>query len=113
MTDRQEFSANTKLLARRRCGGMCENCGIQIRPGNGPEYDHIVESFYGGGNDLENCQVLCRNCHGAKTSSRAPEMAKSRRLEKAAAGVRKSKRPMRKPPPGSRYNWERLRYEKT
>lgn len=112
MTDRREFSPKTKTEAFTRARGRCENCGVHIRRGNGPEYDHIIEAFYDGDNSLDNCCVLCRNCHGSKTSDRAPELAKSRRLVKDRAGIKRSKTPMRKPPQGYKYNWSKGRYEK-
>ena len=31
------------------------------------EIDHINPLYQGGGNNLENLQALCRNCHGKKT----------------------------------------------
>jgi superoxide dismutase len=31
------------------------------------EVDHILPREYGGGNEPDNLQALCRNCHGSKT----------------------------------------------
>jgi 5-methylcytosine-specific restriction endonuclease McrA len=31
------------------------------------EIDHIVPLFKGGGNDMDNLNALCRECHGTKT----------------------------------------------
>ena len=42
MRKRQEFSRKIKAEAFARAKGKCENCGVKIRPGNGPEYDHII-----------------------------------------------------------------------
>lgn len=89
---RKEFSAKTKLAAWERAGHHCEECLVLIRPGNGPEYDHIIEDYYDGGNSLDNCKVLCIGCHKAKTKQRAPVLAKSRRLLKKQAGITRNKK---------------------
>ena len=49
-------------------GGRCAECGIQIRPGNGPAYDHIKALINGGENRETNFQVLCIPCHSSKTA---------------------------------------------
>jgi 5-methylcytosine-specific restriction endonuclease McrA len=84
---RSEFSKSTKLAAWERCGGYCEDCGGKIFTA---EYDHIVPCAIGGTNDLDNCRVLCRRCHRAKTSAvDVPQIAKSRRINEKRAGVRR------------------------
>lgn len=89
---RIEFSAKVRLAAWERSGGLCEcGCQVKILPGDGPEYDHRVEAVLGGEATLQNCVVLRRRCHQAKTSARAPVLAKTRRLEKAASGIRPRK----------------------
>jgi 5-methylcytosine-specific restriction protein A len=101
MTERAEFSPKTKLLAFRRAGGCCEKCGNKIVGSRGPvQYDHIIPAAIGGSNELDNCQVLCkRPCHDLKThKTDVPEIARSARLEKKAAGIKKRKG---KPMPGT------------
>ena len=88
MSEREEFSRKTRELAFERAGGRCEHCGIVFRDGMRKEYDHITTDFHGGGNGLDNCQVLCQNCHGAKTKDDKPKIAKSRRMIKVGAGLR-------------------------
>lgn len=78
---RREFPTKVKVSAFDRSGGKCEHCGIAIRPGNGPNYDHRVMDAIGGEPTLENCQVLCRACHGLKTNTEdIPKAAKSKRV---------------------------------
>ncbi len=113
---RKEFTPKTKLAAWERSGHRCEiidgvGCGVLIRPGNGPEYHHIIGAYFDGCNELENCQVLCIGCHKAVTRKQAPVIAKSRRLLKTSANAKKTKRGFRKPE-GYKYNWETRRYEK-
>jgi 5-methylcytosine-specific restriction endonuclease McrA len=97
---RNEFSAKTKVQAFDRAGGCCEECGVTIRPGNGPEFDHIVPDAIGGGNDLNNCRVLCRPCHGTKTAKHdIPAISKTKRIAAKHIGA---KTPSRNPLPGGR-----------
>ncbi len=100
MRKRQEFSRKTKAEAFARAKGKCESCSVKIRPGVGPEYDHIIPDAVDGGNDLSNCKVLCFNCHGAKTAkSDVPEIARTKRVrDKHIGAFVKSGRPM----PGSK-----------
>ena len=78
---RQEFSRKTKALAFARAKGKCETCGVKIRAGNGPHYDHRIPDAVDGGNDLSNCVVLCKPCHSVKTTETdVPEIAKTKRI---------------------------------
>lgn len=78
---RQEFPPKIRLAAWERARGLCECCGVKIRPGNGPHYDHRVPDAVGGGPTLDNCQVLCRSCHGVKTNEEdIPAIAKTKRI---------------------------------
>lgn len=45
---------------------MCENKGIVT---SGVEMDHIVPLFKGGSNNDDNLQMLCVECHRAKTAN--------------------------------------------
>lgn len=78
---RREFSSKVRIEAFARAGGKCEGCGVVIRPGNGPHYDHRVPDAVGGEPTLENCQVLCKACHSVKTSTDdVPAIAKTKRI---------------------------------
>lgn len=80
---RSEFSAKVRVAAFERSEGRCESCGVTIRPGNGPEYDHRVPDALGGPATLDNCDVLCRSCHGAKTAKGdVPQIAKAKRVQR-------------------------------
>jgi 5-methylcytosine-specific restriction protein A len=52
-----------KRFVLRRDNYTCRNCS---RPGN--EVDHIKPKFLGGGDNLDNFQVLCSACHSKKSS---------------------------------------------
>lgn len=91
---RSEFSQRTKLEAWRKANGHCERCKKKIVAGDGPEYDHRLPDRIGGGNDIENCQVLCKACHCWKTRDDTPAICKTRSLEKQAAKAKRKSRPM-------------------
>jgi len=92
---RREFSAKVKLQAWERAGGLCEVvwCKGKLMPGKFA-YDHVIPDWMGGEPELENCQVICQPCHKDKTNKDAASIAKSRRIIKRVAGIRK-KRSMR------------------
>jgi 5-methylcytosine-specific restriction enzyme A len=80
---RSEFPAKVRVAAFARANGCCESCGVTIRPGNGPEYDHRIPDALGGAATLDNCDVLCRSCHGAKTAKGdVPQIAKAKRVQR-------------------------------
>ena len=109
---RLEFTKKTKLAAWQRCGGICEcGCGVAIRTGDGPEYDHIIEDTIAGGNGLENCRVMRKRCHAAKTAERRPEIDKTRRGFEKRIGARERRSKLRKPS-GYIYDWSRGRYSR-
>ena len=87
---RAEFTKATKLAAWRRCRGRCEKCGTLFM-GKLKHYDHINPSEFSGDNGLENCAVLCVECHTRKTGEEdIPAIAKSNRIMVREAGLSKS-----------------------
>ena len=94
MTRRKEFTTRTKLKAFERAGGRCEECARRVGLGGEPvEYDHIVTCEDGGGNDLDNCQVLCVHCHKVKTHKiEAPAKAEGRHHTAKRAGIKPKRR---------------------
>lgn len=80
---RSEFSRSVKDAAWKRCKGRCEGCTAKLFPGKF-DYDHTKADGLGGEPTLENCQVLCTNCHYEKTHHQdRPIMAKADRQRKA------------------------------
>ncbi|MBF6301181.1 HNH endonuclease [Nocardia amamiensis] len=51
---------------RQRDKGICQKCS---RPGH--EVDHIINVKADGTDDDDNLQVLCKDCHDAKTQGEA------------------------------------------
>lgn len=93
---RREFSPKVKVAAFERAGGQCEGCTAHLYPGKF-HYDHRIPDALGGEPTLENCQVLCTNCHSAKTATEdVPRIAKGKRQQRAHLGAKpKSRRPLR------------------
>lgn len=96
---RTEFSAKTKALAFLRAAGYCENqvvdehgsttrCGAKLTVGKF-HYDHIVADGLRKDSSLENCAVLCIQCHKDKTARDVPAIAKAKRLERTHRGIKK------------------------
>lgn len=90
---RQEFPAKIKLAAFERANGRCEipGCNAKLHPGRFI-YDHRNPDYFGGEPTLENCQVICRECDRDKTNKDASDIAKSRRIIKREAGIRRRRR---------------------
>lgn len=84
--ERKRGSAGVKdrdAIKRRDCH-MCQSCG-RI----GTEVDHITPLWAGGSDDESNKQLLCDDCHNAKTSREATKRAGGGQMfEKAALGHR-------------------------
>ena len=80
MANRREFPKSVKLAAWERCKGHCEECGAKLMPGN-IEYDHVLADGICGEPTLENCAVVCTNCHGRKTREHdIPAITRAKRL---------------------------------
>ena len=92
--NRTEFSKRVRLAVWQRSNGHCEQCGIKIVAGLGPEYHHVLEAALGGEATEENALCVCIPCHRGLTRSRRFEMDKTRRVAEKHAGLRKPKRPM-------------------
>lgn len=110
---RQEFSKAIKINAWQRAGGHCEMCTAKIYGGNGPHYDHILPDALGGAATLDNCQVLCKTCHGGKTRDKdVPRISKARRGFEKRIRARDKRRGFRKPA-GLKYDWDAGRYSRS
>lgn len=86
-TPREEFSAPVRRAAWERANGRCEGiffgcvrCSAPIDLG-GFHYDHIIPYWTCRDSTLENCQVLCRDCHKRKTVGDVKNIAKSKRIQ--------------------------------
>lgn len=70
---REEFDLTTRLRAMARylrCPGLEEKnlkCGKPFGRLEEIEFDHIMRDELSGGNGVENCRPICKECHRIKT----------------------------------------------
>jgi 5-methylcytosine-specific restriction protein A len=84
---RREFPKQVKVQAAARANGRCDGCGARLVFG-GYHYDHDIPDALGGDPTLENCRVLCKTCHGAKTTQLdVPRIAKGKRQRDMAQSI--------------------------
>lgn len=102
---RREFGKAVLRAALARADGRCEGrladgsrcpCALQI---GRFDYDHIIPAALTQDASLENCQVLCRPCHMAKTGIDVGVIARVRRVRDRHAGITD---PHRRPLPGGK-----------
>jgi 5-methylcytosine-specific restriction protein A len=97
---RAEFGKETKRLALKRSGGLCEAIGkvyglklwhrCNAKLSYGVEFDHYpIRAADGGSADLSNCLAVCKKCHKWKTRMfDIPLAAKGKRIADRNSGVR-------------------------
>jgi 5-methylcytosine-specific restriction protein A len=100
---RSEFSRQTRRDAYARSNGLCEAVGAVygLEPSKrcsmpldrGVEYDHYpLRAADGGGNGLDNCVAVCKDCHSFKTRTfDTPQAAKGKRVSDRHLGIKKPK----------------------
>lgn len=88
------FPTSVKVAAFERANGQCQGCTAPLAVGKF-HYDHKLPWWLGGPSSLWNCQVLCVNCHEAKTAGEdIPRIAKAKRSQAKHVGAKKARRPM-------------------
>ncbi|MCJ2056768.1 HNH endonuclease [Methylobacterium sp. J-048] len=90
---RREFRKAVLRAALDRAMGRCEGvltdgsrCPCALHVGRF-HYDHIVPAALTEDASLENCQVLCRPCHAAKTVVDVGVIARVRRVRDRHTGI--------------------------
>jgi len=61
--NKMEFPTQIKNKVIKRSVSHCERCGIDFDEDFIGEFHHIIPIIYGGKNDIDNCSLLCHNCH--------------------------------------------------
>ncbi len=72
MTRRPSFTRAQRLAIAERDGWVCnphhgDGCGKPVEKNSAWQADHIVPVVFKGPNTIENGQILCFECHKAKT----------------------------------------------
>lgn len=73
----------------RKADDRCQHCQRSIRPPLRAEFDHITPLILGGAHRESNLQLLCHECHGAKTKLDVKMKAKVSRIHKRELGIKK------------------------
>ena len=60
---RPEFPPDIKNKVIERSKNRCERCTIEFNDNFKGEFHHIIPVVFGGDNSIDNCSLLCRNCH--------------------------------------------------
>jgi 5-methylcytosine-specific restriction endonuclease McrA len=82
-----------------RAKGCCKKCDRRIVGKLRAEFDHVIPLIIGGIHKESNLQLLCHECHAAKTTRVVKLKAKVARVRQKHLGIKpKTSRPM----PGSR-----------
>ena len=76
-----EFSDKTKDQAAQRAAGTCERCGLRLKAR--PEFHHILEVAFKGGNSLANCLVVCTPCHVELSNAGIKKIRKADHVRRA------------------------------
>jgi hypothetical protein len=58
-----EFLSTVKKMVIERSGNRCERCGIDFDEDFPGEFHHIIPTIHDGENIIENCSLLCHDCH--------------------------------------------------
>ena len=64
-TKRSVSETKKKYVAANQ-NWKCKHCSKQLPAWF--EVDHVMKLEYGGSNNVENLEALCRDCHGKKTA---------------------------------------------
>ena len=95
MAYRRQLSTRARLNLFLAHKGRCASCTLPIPPGKGWDIDHIIPLALGGSDTTDNMQILCRPCHGTKTTKRdVPVIAKVERIRAKHLGAASSRRAM-------------------
>jgi 5-methylcytosine-specific restriction protein A len=90
--------------------GHCRSCARKITGKLRAEFDHWIPLIIGGEHRETNIQLLCHECHAAKTKLDVKLKAKVARVRQKHLGIKpKTSRPM----PGSRASGMRKRFDGT
>lgn len=109
--DDSPIPPRVKERVARSSGDLCVKCDRKVGEKLRPEFDHVTPLILGGQNRESNIQLLCHECHGAKTKLDVKLKAKVARVRtKLSLGI---KTPKGRPMPGSKASGLRKRMDGT
>ena len=80
-----------KERVARASGDLCVKCDRKVGEKLRPEFDHVTPLILGGQNRESNIQLLCHECHGAKTKLDVKLKAKVARVRQKTFGIKKQR----------------------
>jgi 5-methylcytosine-specific restriction enzyme A len=98
--DDDAIPARVKDRVALRALGHCQKCIRLIGGKLRAEFDHIIPLILGGEHRENNLQLLCNECHAAKTVRDVKIKAKVARVRQRHLGIKKRRRTI----PSRRFN---------
>lgn len=89
--DDQNIPTSVKERIARKAGDACQRCRRPISGKLRAEFDHITPLILGGKHAESNLQLLCNECHSAKTKLDLRLKAKVARVRKRHLGITKAR----------------------
>lgn len=93
-----------RLRVFERFGGVCQETGRKIQPGDEWDCDHALALVNGGEHRESNLRPVLREAHRVKTAQDVAIKAKADRVRKKHLGIYESKTPL---PGGRKSKWKR------
>lgn len=90
--DDQAIPARVKDRIALKAEGYCQHCRREIAGKLRAEFDHAIPLIVGGKHCESNLQLLCHECHGAKTKLDVKLKAKVAKVRQRHLGIRKPSR---------------------
>lgn len=87
--DNQDIPPRVRDRVAQKSCGCCVQCTRKIGPALPGQTDHVIPLILGGQHRESNLQLLCVECHAAKTKLDVKLKAKVARIRKANLGIRK------------------------
>lgn len=87
--DDQAIPPRVQDRIARKVGDCCQHCQRAIMGKLRAEFDHIVPLILGGKHAESNLQLLCNECHAAKSARDVKIKAKVARVRKRHLGIKK------------------------
>ena len=107
-SDDAAIPARIKDSIARKANDRCQQCTREVGGKLKAEYDHIIPLILGGAHRESNLQLLCHECHSAKTKLDVKIKAKVARVRKKMVLGLKPK--FSRPIPGSKRSGMRKRF---